>query len=176
MTPRHKKISRVASTLLEWFAGNARDRFSNFLAVGITGMLFWQVAIKPAKPTYFGTYAQAGQEKLVFGLPGNPVSALVNGSLFVVPVLEQLLGVQPKPRATVSARLTINLASQAGREDWWPVRLIASNSSRTVHYDAEPIFGKSNLIFTLVRADGLVRIPADANGLAAGEMVAVHLF
>ena len=39
---------------------------------------------------------------------------------------------------------------------------------------AEPVFGKSNLIFTLVRADGLIRIPADANGLSAGEMVQVY--
>jgi molybdopterin molybdotransferase len=40
---------------------------------------------------------------------------------------------------------------------------------------AEPIFGKSNLIFTLVAADGLLRIPPDATGLSAGEQVAVYL-
>jgi molybdopterin molybdotransferase len=43
-------------------------------------------------------------------------------------------------------------------------------------YRAEPIFGKSNLIFTLARADGLLRIPPDATGLAAGEQVEVILF
>jgi molybdopterin molybdotransferase len=43
-------------------------------------------------------------------------------------------------------------------------------------FDAEPVFGKSNLIFTLVRADGLVCIPAEANGLAAGTLVEVLLF
>jgi molybdopterin molybdotransferase len=43
-------------------------------------------------------------------------------------------------------------------------------------YLADPIFSKSNLIFSLVRADGLVRIPADATGLAAGEFVSVVLF
>jgi len=42
-------------------------------------------------------------------------------------------------------------------------------------YQADPVFGKSNLIFSLVRADGLIRIPADATGLAAGEMVEVFL-
>jgi molybdopterin molybdotransferase len=40
---------------------------------------------------------------------------------------------------------------------------------------AEPVFGKSNLIFSLARADGLIRIPADATGLPAGEMVTVTL-
>ena len=40
---------------------------------------------------------------------------------------------------------------------------------------AEPIFGKSNLIFTLARADGLIRIPANANGLEVGAQVDVHL-
>ena len=113
--------------------------------------------------------------KAVIGLPGNPVSALVNGYLFVVPVIEQLLGVQPKPKATVLARLTINLASQAGREDWWPVRLLETPVSSTVHYDADPIFGKSNLIFTLAAADGLLRIHPDATGLSAGEVVEVVL-
>jgi molybdopterin molybdotransferase len=43
-------------------------------------------------------------------------------------------------------------------------------------YEAEPVFGKSNLIFTLARADGLLRIPPDATGLSAGELVEVVLF
>ena len=50
-----------------------------------------------------------------------------------------------------------------------PVRLVESPQG----YLAEPVFGKSNLIFTLVRADGLIRIPADANGLPAGARVEV---
>jgi molybdopterin molybdotransferase len=113
--------------------------------------------------------------KAVIGLPGNPVSALVNGYLFVVPVIERLLGALPRPKATVLARLTINLSSQAGREDWWPVRLIANRKLQIVNYDADPVFGKSNLIFSLVSADGLLRIHPDATGLSAGEMVEVYL-
>jgi molybdopterin molybdotransferase len=117
------------------------------------------------------------------------VSALVNGYLFVVPVIEKLLGVLPKPRAAVQARLTVNLPSQAGREDWWPVKLIVNRKSEIVNrkseivnrkseivnYEAEPIFGKSNLIFTLASADGLLRIHPDATGLSAGEIVEVLL-
>jgi molybdopterin molybdotransferase len=75
----------------------------------------------------------------------------------------------------VSARLTVNLPSQAGREDWWPVKLIANSQSLTAGFEAEPVFGKSNLIFTLASADGLLRIHPDATGLSAGEIVEVYL-
>lgn len=73
------------------------------------------------------------------------------------------------------ARLTVNLPSQAGREDWWPVKLIVNRQSSIANYDADPIFGKSNLIFTLANAEGLLRIPPDATGLSAGEIVEVLL-
>jgi molybdopterin molybdotransferase len=90
-------------------------------------------------------------------------------------VIEKLLGALPLPRATALARLTVNLASQAGREDWWPVKLIVNQKSKIGNLDADPIFGKSNLIFTLAAADGLLRIPPDATGLSAGELVEVFL-
>jgi molybdopterin molybdotransferase len=129
---------------------------------------------RPGKPTILGVC----NGKPVIGLPGNPVSALVNGYLFVVPVMEKLLGLLPRPRPMVPARLTVNLPSQAGREDWWPVKLLSSPRALEVGsegFDAQPIFGKSNLIFTLAAADGLLRIPPDATGLAAGELVEVLL-
>ncbi len=90
-------------------------------------------------------------------------------------MIEKLLGASPKPKATVLARLTVNLPSQAGREDWIPVKLIENRKSEIANYDAEPIFGKSNLIFTLASADGLLRIQPDATGLSAGEIVEVIL-
>jgi len=71
--------------------------------------------------------------------------------------------------------VTVNLPSQAGREDWWPVKLVLNQQSEIVSLDAEPIFGKSNLIFTLASADGLLRIHPDATGLSAGEIVEVIL-
>jgi molybdopterin molybdotransferase len=89
-----------------------------------------------------------------------------------------MLGGLSKPKATIQARLTVNLPSQAGREDWWPVKLKrqAHNAVRAEdEWQAEPIFGKSNLIFTLASADGLLRIHADATGLSAGEVVEVLL-
>jgi molybdopterin molybdotransferase len=142
--------------------------------LGEPGVLVHGINTRPGKPTILGVC----NGKAVIGLPGNPVSALVNGYLFVVPVIERLLGALPKPKSTVQAKLTVNLPSQAGREDWWAVKLLPSPFRRGVGgevYNAEPIFGKSNLIFTLAAADGLLKIPPDATGLSAGEIVDVLL-
>lgn len=135
--------------------------------LGEPGVLVHGINTRPGKPTILGVC----NGKAVIGLPGNPVSALVNGYLFVVPVIEKLMGALPKPKATLRAQLTVNLPSQAGREDWWAVKLKAENGI----WIAEPIFGKSNLIFTLTAADGLLKIHPDATGLSAGEMVDVVL-
>lgn len=153
-------------------SASTRDMTADVIrALGEPGVLVHGINTRPGKPTILG----ACDGKAVIGLPGNPVSALVNGYLFVAPVIEKLLGAIPRPRATIQAKLTVNLPSQAGREDWIPVRLIGNRKSEIVNYEARPIFGKSNLIFTLASADGLLRIHPDATGLSAGEMVEVML-
>ncbi|HLO33016.1 MAG TPA: gephyrin-like molybdotransferase Glp [Anaerolineales bacterium] len=156
-------------------SASTRDMTADVIrSLGAPGVLVHGINTRPGKPTILGVC----NGKAVIGLPGNPVSALVNGYLFVVPVIEKLLGVLPKPKATVLARLTVNLPSQAGREDWWPVKLLRperSGAPSKGEYQADPVFGKSNLIFTLASADGLLRIPPDATGLSAGEIVEVFL-
>lgn len=165
-------------------SASTRDMTADVIAtLGAPGVLVHGINTRPGKPTILGVC----DGKAVIGLPGNPVSALVNGYLFVVPVIEKLLGIPAdKPKPSVKARLTVNLASQAGREDWQPVRLLSSPAgqgaggaglslSKGESWLAEPIFGKSNLIFTLAAADGLVRIHPDATGLGAGEVVEVFL-
>ncbi len=155
-------------------SASTRDMTAEVIGLlGAPGVLVHGINTRPGKPTILGVC----NSKAVIGLPGNPVSALVNGYLFVVPVIEKLLGALPKPQATVIARLTVNLPSQAGREDWWPVKLkeIGNRESGIGKWEAGPIFGKSNLIFTLAAADGLLRIPPDATGLSAGEVVEVIL-
>ncbi|MBK9208338.1 MAG: molybdopterin molybdenumtransferase MoeA [Anaerolineales bacterium] len=150
-------------------SASTRDMTADVIrTLGEPGVLVHGINTRPGKPTILGVC----NGKAVIGLPGNPVSALVNGYLFVVPVIEKLLGALPKPKATIMAKLTVNLPSQAGREDWWPVKL---NQVESGKWNAEPIFGKSNLIFTLASADGLLRIHPDATGLSAGEMTEVVL-
>jgi molybdopterin molybdotransferase len=150
-------------------SASERDMTAEVIAgLGAPGVLVHGVNVRPGKPTILAVC----DGKPVIGLPGNPVSALVIADLFVRPLVMALQGeTRPGWRASVPARLTLNLASQAGREDWVAARLVAGESG----WLAEPVFGKSNLIFTLARADGLVRIPADATGLSAGAAVEVVL-
>lgn len=150
-------------------SASARDLTALVInSLGTPGVLVHGVNVRPGKPTILAVC----NGKPVIGLPGNPVSALVIAQLFVIPVIEALQGIRRvPPMPTIQARLTLNLASQAGREDWVAVQLVQDSAG----YSADPVFGKSNLIFTLARADGLVRIPPDATGLEAGQMVDVIL-
>lgn len=132
------------------------------------GVLVHGVNVKPGKPTILAVCSG----KAVIGLPGNPVSALVIARIFVRPVIHKLLGIKKNSSSPIiRARLTTNIASQAGREDWIPVKLSKNESG----FDAEPIFYKSNLIFSLIKADGLLNIEADQTGLSAKEMVDIEI-
>jgi len=133
-------------------------------SLGSPGVLVHGVSLKPGKPTILAMC----EGKAVFGLPGNPVSCMVTFDLFVAPTLAHLSGADTTPRRTVTARLARNIASATGREDYIQVRLEDGA--------AIPVFGKSNLIFTLIRADGMLKIPLDVGGLAAGAQVEVVLF
>ena len=154
-------------------SASSRDMTAQVInELGKPGVLVHGVNIRPGKPTILAVC----NNKPVVGLPGNPVSALVVASLFVVPMIESLLGLRHTSglsrrtlAPSIPARLKVNIPSQAGREDWIPVRLVYTPIGVT----AEPLFGKSNLIFTLVRADGMIYIPPDITGLSAGETVGV---
>jgi molybdopterin molybdotransferase len=149
---------------------SVRDMTSDVIdKLGQPGVLVHGVSIKPGKPTILAVC----DGKPVFGLPGNPVSAMVVGDLFITPTLWKLQGCDHPPlRQTIRARLSHNLASVPGRVDYIQVKLIDRNDELW----AEPVFGKSNLIYTLVKADGMLIIPSDANGISAGEMADVRMF
>lgn len=139
-----------------------------FNQLGEPGVLVHGIATKPGKPTILAV----GDGKPLIGLPGNPVSAMVQFMMIGVPVIYRLQGA-PLPRhLTMRARLLTNVASTAGREDYVPTRLVDKDGELW----ADPIFFKSNLIFTMVKADGLLKIPLDKTGLEAGEWVEVRVF
>jgi molybdopterin molybdotransferase len=149
---------------------SARDMTAQVVAsLGRPGVLVHGVSLKPGKPTVLAVC----DGKPVFGLPGNPVSCMVTYDLFVAATLAFMSGAAEPPRRSVSARLTRNIASATGREDYVQVRLERRADGEL---DAVPVFGKSNLIFTLIRADGMLKIPLDAGGLNAGSQVEVVLF
>jgi molybdopterin molybdotransferase len=136
--------------------------------LGTPGILSHGVSVRPGKPTILAVC----NSKPVIGLPGNPVSALVIASIFVKPVIHKLLGqVSRDFHPAVKARVQTNFPSLAGREDWVPVSMSLTKDG----YVAEPIFFKSNLIYNLVRADGLVHIPADLTGIQAGDTADVEI-
>jgi molybdopterin molybdotransferase len=137
-------------------------------SLGKPGILQHGLAVKPGKPTIIA----ACDNKPVIGLPGNPVSALLVARQIVVPIIQRMLGQNPTPTASIRATLSANVASTTGREDTVPVRLL----ERDGQWIAEPIFGKSNLIYTLVNSDGVIEIPLNSNGLNAGGEVEVYPF
>ncbi len=136
--------------------------------LGKPGVLQHGLAVKPGKPSILAVC----DNKPVIGLPGNPVSALLVARQIIVPIIKRALGETPKRIGTVQATLAANIASTTGRDDSVPVKLVERDGQLL----AEPIFGKSNLIYTLVNADGLVFVPLNSNGLKAGTKVEVILF
>jgi molybdopterin molybdotransferase len=167
------RTALAASDVVILSAGSsvsARDMTAQVVdSLGKPGVLVHGVSLKPGKPTILAVC----DGKPVFGLPGNPVSCMVTYDLFVAPTLARLSGAASLPRTSVTARLTRNIASATGREDYIQVRLERRQDGG---FDAVPVFGKSNLIFTLIRADGMLKIPLDAGGLTAGAQVEVVLF
>ncbi len=148
---------------------SSRDMTASVLGdIGKPGILAHGIAHKPGKPTIVAMI----DDKPAFGLPGNPISAMVVFNILVRPTIRSLLGAKsPFTQAKCVARLKRDLPSIAGREDHVPVKLSMESGSVV----AEPLFGKSNLIHTLIRADGSVIVPLNKGGLYAGEEVEVRL-
>jgi molybdopterin molybdotransferase len=138
-------------------------------SAGEPGLLHHGLAIRPGKPTVVG----ASGSRPIFGLPGHPVSAMVIFLVLVRPVLNLLRGLgEGEGVLGVPARLSDNLPSQAGREDFCQVRLLRGKDGLT----AEPVFRKSGLVTAMVRGDGMVRVPPECEGLEAGEEVEVEVY
>jgi molybdopterin molybdotransferase len=149
---------------------SSRDMTASVIAsLGSPGIIVHGISIKPGKPTIVGFV----DGKPAIGLPGNPVSAMVVFDLLVRPIIYLLSGcANPPEPSSLKAALLRDIPSEAGREDYVQVRLVRENG----HVCAEPVFGKSNLIYTLIRADGVVKVPLDRGGLYAGEDVSVRLY
>ncbi len=135
--------------------------------LGRPGVLVHGVSVRPGKPTILAVCDGVP----VFGLPGNPVSAMVIFDLFVTPTIRLLLGASAPAQQQVQARLARNVASTTGREDYVQVQI----EERDGELWAVPVFGKSNLIYTLVHADGSIKIPLDSGGVRQGDWVTVYL-
>jgi molybdopterin molybdotransferase len=138
--------------------------------IGKPGVLFHGVSLKPGKPMIGGVV----HGKPVLGLPGHPAATVVCFDLFIKPLLCKLSGLGKEPGfvKSVKAAMAKSISSAAGREDH--IRVCVEE--REGAFFAVPVLGKSGLITTLVKADGIVVIPQSKLGLDAGEEVTVILF
>jgi molybdopterin molybdotransferase len=132
-------------------------------AVGVRE-LFWGVAVRPGKPVSFGVR----DERLVFGLPGNPVSSLVGAILLVIPALRALHG-DPAPAArSMPGVLGAEVARHPAREDLVRARRSTDGDQVVLH----PIVGQeSHMIVRASRADALVRVGRGTGSIPAGTSV-----
>ncbi len=126
------------------------------------------VATKPGKPVVLG----AVENRPVIGVPGYPVSAFLCMDLFVKPVIYRKLGSVPPARRQIEAVASRKLVSPLGVEEFVRVKL-GQVGGKTI---ATPISRGAGIITSLIRADGLIRVPRLCEGYAAGERVFVELF
>jgi molybdopterin molybdotransferase len=136
---------------------------------------FTRVAMKPGKPNVFATecsQATGGATRLIFGLPGNPVSALVSFHHFVRPALLILMGAADVSPVLISARMGTPLRKRAGRLEFVRATL-AYEEGRVIAY---PTAGQdSHMLGGLCAAQCLVHFPAEAVKLDKDEAVTVEL-
>jgi len=136
--------------------------------IGTVG--FHKVAMQPGMPQGFG--AIGPESTPVFGLPGNPVSALVSFEAFVRPALRRMLGAQVIERPRVSARTTAELRSPVGKRSFLRVWVEVRDGAPVV----SPVSGPgSHLIAGMARANALAVVPEDVERVAAGSPVEVML-
>jgi putative molybdopterin biosynthesis protein len=125
------------------------------------------VAVRPGHPVVLGVVGNTP----VLGAPGYPVSAALTFDIFAVPMLAGLSGAPPRRRPVTAAKLARKLASPLGMDDWVRVRL-GSVGGELV---ATPLPRGAGVLTSLVRADGLLVVPAGVEGHHAGSTVSVEL-
>ncbi len=125
------------------------------------------VAMMPGKPTILGTV----NGKPVIGNPGYPVSAVISFEMFGLPVIAEMLGVKAYSRPVISACVARKIPSKLGREEFFRVKL-GKVGDKVI---AAPLPRGAGSITTLTRADGILRIPANAEGIDRDTTVQVEL-
>jgi molybdenum cofactor synthesis domain-containing protein len=127
-------------------------------------IVFHGIAVKPGKPTVFGTI----NGKPMFGMPGYPTSCLSNAYMLLVPALREMARLKPRQMATVALPLGQRIVSTTGRHQFYTVRIVDGQ--------AMPAFKASGDITSMSQADGYIEIPAQTDIVEKGEMVTVNLF
>ena len=132
------------------------------------GVIVHGISVKPGKPTILGLSGT----KPIIGLPGNPVSSIMIFINIVKPILDKINNHVSNIGNQIDCTLTQDISSQTGREDYVQVSL-KTNDQKIL---ATPVFGKSNLINTLVNSDGFITIPPETGGLYKNSLVKVKTY
>lgn len=137
--------------------------------------LIWKIAIKPGKPVYFGIKKSGNRHKVIFGLPGNPVSSLVTFHQLVKPALQKIMGMNSEcfNRAkTIPAQLTASISKKPERMEFVRGKIIIENNLLKVC----PTKGQeSHMLSGLSNADCLIYFPVNQNKLSEGDLVDIEL-
>lgn len=128
----------------------------------------WQVAMRPGKPMTFGSLGP----RPVFGLPGNPVSAMVTFELFVRPALRKMAGHRTLHRPTLQARALAPISNPGRRRGYLRVTLTPSDGGYGARLTGEQ---GSGILRSMVMADGLAIVPPDTTIPAGGEVTVIKL-
>lgn len=137
-------------------------------ALGVE-QVFHKVRLKPGKPLWFGVLAHKRGPRLVFGLPGNPVSSLVCFELFVRPAIARLAG-RSSALAELTAALTVGFSHRGERPTYYPARLLEDGGPPSI----EPLKWRgSGDLATLVAANALACFLPGTREYVAGEVIRV---
>ena len=136
-------------------------------------LLFWGVEMKPGYPLAFGRFGETGEGgPRVFGLPGNPVSAMMTFEQFVRPALRKMAGFTSLFRPLVDARLGEDLEKKPGRLHFVRVRLERRGDELVAHSTGNQ---SSGVLRSMLLAQGILIFPAEASRLEAGAPVRVQV-
>lgn len=150
------------------------DHVKPALADAGVEQVFWQVALRPGHPAWFGIHKRPdGSETLVFGLPGNPVSAFVTFHLFVRPALAALAGDRREP-LRLQARFR-GAHQHKKRGFTHAVRCTLRNDGEELVAELTSGNQRSHAMTSMVGADALAVLPAEAECLDDGDIVTVRL-
>lgn len=130
--------------------------------------IFWRVRVKPGKPLFFGRMGQT----LIFGLPGNPVSAATNFFLFVRPVIDKMLGRKAWGLNTGTAFLSNSRIIRPGRRKFLKGKFVREASAKPLVWIIPE--QRSGVFSPMTGAEVLIEVPEEINSLKKGDQVKIH--
>lgn len=135
---------------------------------GSPGVLIHGVSVKPGKPTIIG---KAGNTAL-FGLPGQPVSALIIYRIFVSYLIKEIYYREEVIDQYVDGEMSVNIPSAPGREHYVMVNIKVEEGKNII----EPVYGKSGMLSMMANARGYIKIETNQEGVKKGDRVKVFMF